>query len=394
MQRDGHPMSNTMNGGRFGDATNWAANAQAIGIPTTTVPTLGAVIQSTAVGHVAYTEIPGAPSTVEDYNWNRNGVYLEHTWAPPDQVFIVFGPVPGPVDGLHGDVNGDGLTDLVAVNVNSVFVMLSTGSSFGPSTQWLSTSSPAPYGTRATLLADVTGSGKADLVAVNDGNTYVMLSTGTGFSAPALWSSTPFYGTRATLLADVTGNGRADLVAVNDNQTFVMLSTGTGFSAPALWSSTPFYGTRATLLGDVTGDRKADLVAVNDTGSFVMPSTGTTFGPPHGWSGTSFYGTRATLVGDVNNDGKLDLVAVNENSVWVMLSSGTGFGSSTQWLSTSSPPPYGTRATLLGSEIVPGWADLVAVNDVNTYVMASGRTSFGTPTVWASLPFYGSRATL
>jgi surface antigen len=91
MQRDGHPMSNTMRGGRFGNATNWYANAQAIGIPTTTTATNGAVLQSTSVGHVAYAEIPGSPSTVEDYNWNYTGVYLQHTWAPSDEEFILFG---------------------------------------------------------------------------------------------------------------------------------------------------------------------------------------------------------------------------------------------------------------------------------------------------------------
>lgn len=327
------------------------------------------------------------------------GGYAKFPWLFTDPTSYVTGHLTPRVDGLYGDVNGDGTTDLVAVNDSNVYVKLSTGTSFDGAILWLNNPSPAPYGTHATLLADVTGNGKADLVVVNDSETWVMLSTGTAFNAPARWSTTPFYGTRATLLADVTGNGKADLVAVNETSTWVMLSTGTGFSAPALWSSTPFYGSRVTLLGDVTGDHKADLVAVNGTSTFVMPSTGTNFGQPQGWPSDPFVGTRATLLGDVSADGKLDLVAVNDSSVWVMVSSGssaTGFGSSIQWLNLPNPPPYpyGTRGVLLGNVIFAGWADLVAVNDGNAYVMVSHLTYFDPPSLWSTQLFYGSRLTI
>jgi surface antigen len=93
--------------------------------------------------------------------------------------------------------------------------------------------------------------------------------------------------------------------------TFVMLSTGSGFSAPQEWSGTPFYGSKATLMGDVNGDGKADLIAVNEIGSFVMLSTGSSFSAVQGWSGERFFGSAATLDGDVNGDGQTDLVAVN-----------------------------------------------------------------------------------
>ena len=100
-----------------------------------------------------------------------------------------------------------------------------------------------------------------------DGNTWVMLSTGRGFSSPTAWHDGLFFGSKATLLGDVDGDGRADLVAVNDNDTWVMLSTGSGFSAPAQWSGEPFFGNKATLLGDITGDGRSDLVAVNVSAS-------------------------------------------------------------------------------------------------------------------------------
>ncbi len=90
------------------------------------------------------------------------------------------------------------------------------------------------------------------LVAVNDTSTWVMVSLGARFGGPVEWSGTEFFGSKATLLGDITGDGRADLVAVNDTSTWVMLSTGSGFSAPAQWSGTEFFGSKATLLGQVT----------------------------------------------------------------------------------------------------------------------------------------------
>jgi hypothetical protein len=318
------------------------------------------------------------------------------------------------VNGLQGDVNGDFMTDLVSVNEDSVWVTLSTGGGFGPPTQWWSTPAPtnppgvpgvAPFGARATLLGDVTGTGKAALVAVNDDRVYVMTSTGTAFNPPALWSQlgVPFFGTRATLLADIRGIGRADLVSVNDTSIWVMLSTGTGFDPPREWESgILFFGSRATLLGDVTGSGKAALVAVNNDSVYVMISTGTAFTPAQSaWSSGLFYGDRGTLLGDVNNDGKMDLVAVNnDGTVWVLVSNGTAFVPQSlpfrPWLTTMNPPPFGTRATLLGGVSPFPGADLVAVNDRDTQVMLTTTSSFNPPSnpPWLSVPFYGQHATL
>ena len=283
-----------------------------------------------------------------------------------------------------GFFSGSGKADLIAVNGSSTFVMPSTGSSFSAPQGWSSTPF---YGTKATLVGDVTGDKKDDLIAINASSTWVMPSTGSGFLAPQQWSSTPFYGNVATLVGDVNGDGRADLIAVNSNSTWVMLSTGSGFSAPQQWSSTPFYGTKATLVGDATGDGKADLIAVNASGTFVMPSTGSSFSAPQGWSSTPFYGNVATLVGDASGDGKADLIAVNTSGTFVMPSTGSGFSAPQQW---SSTPFYGTKATLVGDATGDGKADLIAVNASSTFVMPSTGSSFSAPQGWSSTPFYGT----
>jgi hypothetical protein len=40
-----------------------------------------------------------------------------------------------------------------------------------------------------TQLADANGDGKADAVAFDGGQTWAMLSNGSGFGAPTIWSS-------------------------------------------------------------------------------------------------------------------------------------------------------------------------------------------------------------
>jgi spore germination protein YaaH len=259
-------------------------------------------------------------------------------------------------------------------------VMASTGTSFSPAAQWAT----VPFfGTKATLTGDVTGDGKADLVAVNDDDTFLMTSSGTGFNPPNQSSTGPFFGTVGTFLADVNGDGKADLVAVNQNSVWVMLSQGTYFGAPTEWSSATFYGAVTTLVADVTGDHKADLVAVNRDATWILPSTGTGFGPPVQWSSQPFYGARLTLAADVSGDGKADLIAINDGDIWVMTSAGAAFSKPAQW---SSTPFFGSEATLSGDVNGDSKVDLVAVNDIGVWIETSTGTAFSSPSLWLSGP--------
>ena len=83
--------------------------------------------------------------------------------------------------------------------------------------------------------------GKADLIAVDEDALYVALSNGgNAFSAQQAWTAAAFYGTRGTYVADVTGDGRVDAIAVNNGGDFVMSSTGSAFAWAGQWSG-PFY---------------------------------------------------------------------------------------------------------------------------------------------------------
>ena len=201
-----------------------------------------------------------------------------------------------------------------------------------------------------------------------------------GFGAPTPWSNIAFYGSvgssvaNPTQLADVDGDGKADGVAFDGTQTWVMRSTGSGFAPPALWSSINFYGLHdgySTWLGDIDGVNGADAVAFDGTATWVMLSNGSSggFGAPFVWPGSTvpFSGALApsvlansTQLADVNGDGKADAVLFDGATTWVMLSTGSGFGPKTQWSSTNFYGTHDRFSTWLGDVNGDGLADGVA----------------------------------
>ena len=296
---------------------------------------------------------------------------------------------PLALDAGDVDVNGDGRSDLVAQNADSVWVKLSNGSSFGAAVQW---ASGAFYGATVNLAGDVNGDGRADLVAQNGTDVWAILSTGSSFSAPVQWASgTAFYGSVADHIGDVNGDGRADLIAQNEQNVWVRISTGSSFNAPVQWATGTFYGDTANLFGDVNGDGRADLIAQNGSDAWVKLSNGSSFGAPVQWTTGSFPGTKKNHADDVNGDGRVDLIAQNDANVWVKLSNGSSFGAPVQWTTGSF---YGGIANLAGDVTGDGRADLIAQNSTDVWVKSSSGSSFGAPVRWSTGTFYGNVANL
>jgi subtilisin-like proprotein convertase family protein len=238
---------------------------------------------------------------------------------------------------LLGDVNGDGRADLVGFGPTGVRVALSTGKAFAPATTWLN-----GYGTQAggwssqdlypRMVGDVNGDGLADIVGCGQRATYVSLSTGAGFGPPQPWiagfgpgaggwSSQNIY---PRMLADVNADGRMDVVGFGEKATYVALSTGSAFGTPRVWIQG--YGPSAggwssqdlypRLLADVDGDGDADIIAFGRAATYVSFNTGARFGAPSVW--LTSYGVAAggwtsqerypRMLGDVTGGGLADIV--------------------------------------------------------------------------------------
>src|SRR2546425_1212566 len=130
-----------------------------------------------------------------------------------------------------GDLNGDGIPDLVVVNViapdtDTVSVLLGMGDgTLGPKTDFLVGAGP-----RSVAIGDVNEDGILDLVVANaDSNTVsVLLGTGTGSFAAKTDLATGA-GTRpfSVTIGDLNGNGQRDLAVanVNANTVSVFLNT-------------------------------------------------------------------------------------------------------------------------------------------------------------------------
>lgn len=178
-----------------------------------------------------------------------------------------------------GDFNGDGKADLVNVfNDNgtaSVDVHLSKGNGFN--IQRWETHAGGFWDAQKWLSGDVNGDGITDLINIfnDDGLTSVdvHMSTGTGFQIQR-WESKAggFWDAQQWSIADVNGDGKADLInAFNDNglmSSDVHVSTGTGFQIQR-WETKAggFWDGQKWSAADVTGDGKADLINIfNDLG--------------------------------------------------------------------------------------------------------------------------------
>jgi FG-GAP-like repeat len=266
---------------------------------------------------------------------------------------------------LVGDVNGDGMAEVITLGANSVTGMNLAGSSFSaPSVYW----GGAFYGSHGTFLADVDGDGAADLVGMGDGYVGLILSVGLRgpngngqFGGYRTMASQSFFGQLGTLMGDVDGDGKADIVSVNTNNILMRRSLGTTLSDTtviqnqALWSG-------ANFLVDVDGDGKADLVTVTAGTVFVSISVGTWLSNPVAWSPPGwFLGTHGATMADIDGDGRADLIMSTDGYVSVLRSTGSSFAPEEIW--SSGGPFYGNHGTFAADFDGNARADLIGIGD-------------------------------
>jgi hypothetical protein len=240
-----------------------------------------------------------------------------------------------------GDLNGDGIPDLVTANLytNNVNVLLGNGDgTFKAAVNYTA-------GTQGTIIlsvavGDLNGDGNLDLVVTFSpgtvsssglqiqfgGTIAVLLGNGDGtFQSPHTYA---IGDANYLALVDLNRDGILDVVVAdfNGNTVNVLLGKGDGtFQAVPHYSAAN--GPQAVAVRDLNGDGIADLVTANTAGNNVSVLLGRNDGTfqeavnyPAGRSPVS------VAVGDFNGDGIPDLAVANQASANVSILLGNGDG--------------------------------------------------------------------
>jgi hypothetical protein len=265
---------------------------------------------------------------------------------------------------LLGDVNGDGLDDIVAFSQQAVLVSLSTGAGFAEKAVWLERSFCAVTGWTSLnayprILGDVNGDGRDDIIGFGYKKVFVALanSAGSGFEPQQAWLSDSLCRIKGwssqdvypRLMGDLNGDGRDDVVGFGYQAICVALASpsGDGFLPQQIWlwdslcrikgwSSQSIY---PRLLADVDGDGLADIVGFGQQAICVTRSNGADLAPQEiwlrdgltrnvGWTTQDAY---PRLVADANGDGLADLLGFGDDRVMGSLSDGASFGAVSAW---------------------------------------------------------------
>jgi Bacterial Ig-like domain (group 3)/FG-GAP-like repeat/FG-GAP repeat len=283
----------------------------------------------------------------------------------------------GPWSVVIADFNNDGIADLATINTDSftVSILLGAGDGSFPTHTELHTGLEFPADVAA---GDLDGDGNPDLAVISQ-----ILSPPWNVVAVYLGNGDGTFGARTDYgvsvgpmlqyrvkIADVDGDTKPDLVAANSSID-VLLNRGNGTFRRPVTTGDLFLSMGSLQTVDIDGNGSFDLVlgTYNYKNGLFFGSGDGTFSP----SDRSFKFGIATALADFNNDGALDVADV-QSSVLIRLNTG---GSHVALASSDNPSHAGEKVTF-HAQVTPTLASAVPSG---TVVFLDGDQTLGTATL-------------
>jgi hypothetical protein len=292
--------------------------------------------ESPFVGATSYTVLSGA-TYIDFADLNNDGLldYIAGFLNSPNRIMLNDGSaqpfgsgagssLPGSlsadrtVDAIAGDVNNDGLVDIIFSNLSEQLQLYLNDGNLNPFSTLVSPTLFGPTGGRTLELADFNSDSYLDLVL--SGNQLILNNK----------TSNPFNGAAISLggstsstvaIGDVNRDGKLDLViGVPGQLNKLLLNTGT-LTSPAFTSSdihNEAFSTSHVTLADIDHDGDLDVLEANGQSSaqrnkiYYNNGTATPFAPTKVEDiTTNSFNTWEIRAADMNHDGLLEIVEAN-----------------------------------------------------------------------------------